>query len=97
MVVRLRPDRVDRLRDVVGDAVMAGATWLDVPDPDGWRHLRFRLPWPREVPGLLLAAGSGVEVLEPVGLRADVVAAAERIIERYRVSGEERRGAAPRG
>jgi predicted DNA-binding transcriptional regulator YafY len=97
VVVRLRRDRMERLHDVVGDAVMSTAERLEVVDPDGWWHLRLRLPWPREVPGRLLAAGSGVVVVEPVHLRADVVAAAERIIERYRASGVERRGEEPAG
>jgi predicted DNA-binding transcriptional regulator YafY len=90
--VRVRPDRMGRLADVVGDQVMAGAEALDVDDPDGWRHLRLRLPWPREVPGKLLAAGSGVEVLRPTSLRDDVVAAAERVIARYRTGEVERLG-----
>lgn len=90
VVVRVRPDRMDRLATVVGEAVMATAERLaaaDANDADGWQHVRLRLPWPREVPGQLLAAGSGVEVLAPAGLRDDVVAAAERVIARYR-SGE---------
>jgi predicted DNA-binding transcriptional regulator YafY len=97
VVIRLRPDRVMRLHDVVGDAVMATAEWLEVADAEGWRHVRIRLPWPREVPGRLLSAGSGVEVVEPVQMRAEVVAAAERIVERYRASGVERRAAEPAG
>lgn len=92
IVVRVRPDRLWRLTDVVGDAVMRTAQSIEVEDPAGWRHLRRRLPWPREVPGTLLAAGSGVEVLEPTSLRDDVVAAAERVIARYRAGEVERLG-----
>jgi predicted DNA-binding transcriptional regulator YafY len=83
VVVRFRPDRTERLRDVVGDAVWSTAERLDVVDAEDWWHMRLRMPWPPEVPGRLLAAGSGVEVLEPVEIRTALVAAATRIIERY--------------
>lgn len=92
VVVRLRPDRFGRLHDALGDAVMTAAERLDVADPDGWLHLRLRIPWPREVPGRLLAAGSGVEVVEPSDMRAAVVAAAERVIARYRSGEVDRAG-----
>ena len=97
VVVRLRPDRVGRLHDAVGDAVMTAAERLPVEDAEGWLHLRLHIPWPREVPGRMLAAGSGVEVLEPAEVRAAVVAAAERVIARYRTGDVEGLDAGPAG
>lgn len=97
VVVRLRPDRVGRLHDAVGDAVMTAAERLPVEDADGWLHLRLHIPWPREVPGRMLAAGSGVEVLEPAEIRAAVVAAAERVIARYRTGDVDGLDAGPAG
>ncbi len=81
--VRVRPDRVDRLRDAVGNAVVNAAEQLDEPDPDGWLRLRLRLDWPDEAPRRLLAAGRWVEVLAPAEIRAAVASTARAVAERY--------------
>lgn len=81
--VRVRPDRVERLRDAVGNAVVNAAEQLDEPDPDGWLRLRLRLDWPDEVPRRLLAAGRWVEVLAPAEIRAAVASTARAVAERY--------------
>ena len=70
VVVRVRPDRLDRLRAAVGNAVVDAAEYLADPDPDGWLRLRVRLDWPDEAARRLLAAGRWVEVLEPADVRA---------------------------
>ena len=85
VVVRVRPDRVDRLRDAVGRAVLEAATTLDDPDPEDWLRLRLRLDWPDEAPAVLLRAGRWVEVLDPPEVRARVASTARAIAERYEV------------
>jgi predicted DNA-binding transcriptional regulator YafY len=83
VVVRVRPDRVDRLRIAVGHAILDAAEYLTEPDPDGWLRLRLRMDWPDEAPGALLRAGRWVEVLEPPDIRARVADTARAIAARY--------------
>jgi predicted DNA-binding transcriptional regulator YafY len=83
VVVRVRPDRLQRLRSAVGNAVVDGAEYLVEPDPQGWLRLRVRLDWPDEAPGVLLGAGRWVEVLAPPEIRARVAATARAVAERY--------------
>jgi predicted DNA-binding transcriptional regulator YafY len=83
VVVRVRPDRLQRLRSAVGNAVVDGAEYLVEPDPQGWLRLRMRLDWPDEAPGVLLGAGRWVEVLAPPEIRARVAATARAVAERY--------------
>ena len=64
-------------------------------DPDGWTHLRLRLDWPEEVPALLLAVGSHVEILEPPEIRERLVAIASATLARY--VGSPNRADAARG
>jgi predicted DNA-binding transcriptional regulator YafY len=87
VVVRVRPDRVDRLWDALGNAVMQNAITIDEPDPDGWLRLRLRLDWPEEAPGHLLGAGRWVEVIDPPEIRARVASTARAIAERYGTEG----------
>jgi predicted DNA-binding transcriptional regulator YafY len=87
VVVRLRPDRVDRLRSALGNAVVDAAERLAEPDPDGWLRLRLRLDWPDEAAGRLLGAGRWVEVLAPPEVRARVARTAAAIVERYALEG----------
>ncbi len=82
--VRIRPERLSRLRTVVGDRVVDASERLDEPDPEGWPHLRLELPWPEEVAALLLGVGSGLEVLDPPEIREQLVATAARVLGRYR-------------
>jgi predicted DNA-binding transcriptional regulator YafY len=83
VVVRVRPDRMWRLRDAVGGPAVRAATRLDAADPDGWSHLRLGLQWPDEVPATLLRAGPDIEVLEPAEIRERVERLARRVVERY--------------
>ncbi|MGP1674111.1 MAG: helix-turn-helix transcriptional regulator [Candidatus Limnocylindrales bacterium] len=82
--VRVLEGRLERLVSAVGQAAVDAAERLDGTDLDGWLHLRLTLSWPDEVPGRLLSVGSGLEVLEPVAIRAEVIAMAERVLVRYR-------------
>ena len=83
VVVRVRPDRVGRLRDAMGNAVVDAAEYLSEPDPEGWLRLRLRMDWPDEAARRLLAAGRWVEVLDPPEIRARVASTARAIVERY--------------
>jgi len=81
--VRVRPDRIDRLRSAVGGAVVDAAQRLPDPDPEDWLRLRLRLDWPDEAPAKLLGAGRWVEVLAPLELRALVASTARAVAARY--------------
>ena len=81
--VRVRPDRIDRLRSAVGGATVDAAEPLPEADPDGWLRLRLRLDWPDEVAGTLLRAGRWVEVLAPLDVRARVASTARAIAAKY--------------
>jgi predicted DNA-binding transcriptional regulator YafY len=83
VVVRIREDRLGRLRDAVGTRAVREAERLDAPDPDGWLRLRLRIEWPDEAAHQLLRAGSVVEVLDPPEIREGLLATARRIVERY--------------
>lgn len=85
VTVRVREERLERLRTAIGGRAVADATRLDVPDPEGWRHYRLVLPWPDEVAGVLMGVGSGLEVIDPPEIRHQIAASAARIVERYRV------------
>jgi len=83
VVVRIRPDRLDRLRAAVSNTVVDAAEYLADPDQDGWLRLRVRLDWPEEAARRLLAAGHWMEVLEPADIRARVAETARSIADRY--------------
>ena len=85
---RLRPGARGRLHDTIGDRGMAAAVRLDEADPEGWERWRVELPWPDEVPGLLMGVGSSLEVLDPPEVRSRIAASAARIVERYRAADE---------
>ena len=81
--VRVRPDRIDRLRSAVGHVVMNAAEALPGLDPEGWLRLRLRLDWPDDAAGTLLGAGRWVEVLGPPEIRAGVASTARAVADRY--------------
>ena len=81
--VRVRPDRIERLRSAVGSAVVNAAEPLPGIDPEGWLRLRLRLDWPDDSAGTLLGAGRWVEVLGPPEVRSRVASTARAIAERY--------------
>jgi len=83
VTVRVREDRLHRLRDAVGTAVVEAA--VPVPPDDGGdlRTLRIRLDWPDEAPAALLRAGPDLEVLEPLEVRERLIAMARATVQRY--------------
>jgi predicted DNA-binding transcriptional regulator YafY len=83
VTVRANPDRLNDLRTGVGSQAVAAAERLAATDADGWLHLRLRLDWPEDVPARLLAAGTSIEVLEPIEVRDQVAAIAHRVADRY--------------
>jgi predicted DNA-binding transcriptional regulator YafY len=83
VVLRVAPGRRGMLADLVGERALRTARPLDVDDPDGWDHLRVTVDWPDEVPGRLLAAGDGIEVLGPAEVRTRMRTLAEAALRRY--------------
>ncbi len=81
--VRVRPDRMDALRQAVGDRAVDAATRLSEPDPEGWTRLRLTMDWPEEVPGRLLGMGADLEVLDPAEIRTRLLETARATLERY--------------
>jgi predicted DNA-binding transcriptional regulator YafY len=87
VVVRVKPESLERLAEFVGWRAIESADVLDEPDPEGWRRLRLRLDWPEEVPGRLLGVGGDLEVLDPPEVRAELVALASGAVARHATSG----------
>lgn len=83
VTVRVAPDRLYRLRTVLGNRPVDDATTVAPPDAAGWSTVRLRLEWPDELPYLLLGAGPDCEVVDPPELRDRIAALAGRIAERY--------------
>ena len=83
VTIRIRPDRLEELRDAVGTATIQAAEVLTETDPEGWTRYRLHLDWPEEAALILLRAGSWVEVLEPADVRAHLAATARAIADRY--------------
>lgn len=83
VVLRLAPDRLPRLHDVIGGRPFSTLERLDVADPDGWLHVRVQLDWPNEVVAQVLAVGPRCELLEPAELRERIAAQARRVAEQY--------------
>ena len=86
VVIRIRPDRMEALGEMVGDRAMASATPTGEPDPDGWTRLRLRMEWPDEAHRQLLRLGSDLEVIEPAELRLRITESARAILRRYEAS-----------
>jgi predicted DNA-binding transcriptional regulator YafY len=83
VTLRIAPAALSTLADVVGERAVRTAAWLDVPDPDGWQHLRLAVDWPHEAPARLMAAGAQLEVLEPTAVRDRMRALAMDALARY--------------
>jgi predicted DNA-binding transcriptional regulator YafY len=95
VTVRVDPERLGHLSDLVGEAAIAAAQRLDAggngtaaeaPDPDGWTRLRLRLEWPEEAPRRLLAMAAYLEVLDPPELRDRIITMAQAVLDRYGVA-----------
>jgi len=83
IVVRIRPEALDRLADAVGRRIVDAAERLPPPADDGWTHLRLRLDWPDEIPLIVFGVGSDVEILGPPEVRERIVETARDMAERY--------------
>jgi predicted DNA-binding transcriptional regulator YafY len=83
VVVRVRAERMGRLREVVGARIMAEADPVRELDAEGWLGLRIRLDWPDEIAGHLLTLGPDLEVVGPVEVRAEIGELAARTASRY--------------
>jgi predicted DNA-binding transcriptional regulator YafY len=82
--VRIAEDRLWRVRSVFGEAAVEAAERSIEPDRPGQVRLRMTLSYPDEVPGLLLAVGPNLEVIEPLDIRERVIKLAELVAARYR-------------
>ena len=85
VTVRVRPERVADVLASIEDSPLTSAERLDRPDPDGWQHMRLRLPWPEEAASRILRLGPDAEVLDPPEVRDEIVSLARRVLERYPV------------
>jgi len=83
VIVRVDPQRLDALADLVGGQVVAAAERLPEPDPDDWTRLRLRLDWPGDAPGRLLGMGRDLEVIGPPEVRGRVLELARGVLERH--------------
>jgi len=84
VTVRVPPDRIVPLGDLVGHQVVASAERLQEPDPDGWTRLRLRVDWGiDEAPGHLVGMGADLEVIGPPEVRDQVVRLARGVLERH--------------
>ena len=82
--VRVDPQRIDVLADLVGHQVVTAAERLPGTDPDGWTRLQLRLDWTSdEAPGRLLGMGGDLEVIAPPEVRAQVLELARGVLERH--------------
>jgi predicted DNA-binding transcriptional regulator YafY len=90
VTVRVDPTAIGMLADAVGERAVRAADRIGPVDADGWQRLRLTVDWPEEVPGRLVAMGDRLEIVEPAEIRDAVVAIAERVLDRYRVSSAHR-------
>lgn len=82
-VVRVSRDGIGRLYDAIGGRAVREAERLGPPDDEGRETFRISVEWPDEALGRFVAAAPEVEILEPVRLRAGMLAAAKAAIEAY--------------
>jgi predicted DNA-binding transcriptional regulator YafY len=83
VTLRVDPRAYGLLADSVGQRAVRSATRLDEEDPGGWDRLSVEIDWPEEVPGRLLGAGDGIEVLGPPEVRRRMRELAEEAARRY--------------
>jgi predicted DNA-binding transcriptional regulator YafY len=84
VTVRVAPDRITELGDLVGHQSLAAAERLDETDRQGWSRLRLRLDWSaHEAAQRLLGMGDGLEVLAPPEVRNRLIELAHGVLERH--------------
>jgi predicted DNA-binding transcriptional regulator YafY len=82
--VRIAEDRLWRITNVFGRAVVDAADRSIEADRPGQVRLGLRLGYPDDVPGLLLAVGPNLEVIGPLEIRERVIKLADLVSARYR-------------
>ena len=82
--VRIAEDRVWRITNVFGRAVVDGADRSVEAERPGQVRLRLTLGYPDDAPGLLLAVGPNLEVIGPPEIRERVIKLADLVSARYR-------------
>jgi predicted DNA-binding transcriptional regulator YafY len=84
VTVRVAPNRLDVLGDLVGHHTLAAAERLQSPDGDDWTRLRLRVDWGLdEAPGHLVGMGADLEVIGPPEVRDQVIRLARGVLERH--------------
>jgi len=83
VTVRVDPDALGALADLVGERALRRAERLDGQDADGWYRLRMAVDWPEEVPARMVAMGGRLEILDPPEIRDEALQLARRVIERH--------------
>ena len=87
VTIRVAPDRLDVLGDLVGHHAVGAAERLQEPDSDGWTRLRLRVDWGlNEAAEHLVGMGPYLEVLGPPEVRDQVVKLARGVLERHPVA-----------
>ena len=87
VLVRVAPDRVELLENLVGGSAMRAAERLEAPnDRDGWTHLRLLIDWPEDAAARLVGMGPDLEVIEPVELRNQILELARGSLARHGVT-----------
>ena len=81
--LRIDPEYMGRLVDAFGVEVVGRAEHLDVPDPDGWSHLRITVEWPQDAHARMLRLSGHAEVLGPPDVRERLIASALSVLARY--------------
>ena len=82
--VRIAEDRLWRISNVIGHAVLDAAERSTDGEAPGMVRLRMSLDYPDEVPGQLLAVGPNLEVIGPPEVRERVIKLADLVAARYR-------------
>jgi predicted DNA-binding transcriptional regulator YafY len=80
--VRLSPALRARLDDL-GDRALSQAAAAGTPDADGWTVGQLPIESPGNAAAYLIRYGADVEVLAPAELRAELVALAQAVVQRY--------------
>jgi predicted DNA-binding transcriptional regulator YafY len=81
--LRIDPAYMGRLVEAFGVEVVGRAERLEVPDADGWSHLRITVEWPQDAHARMLRLSGHAEVLAPQEVRERIIASALSVLARY--------------
>lgn len=90
VTVRASPPALAALPEIFGDAVRSALAEAEPPDRDGWRTLALTFEHETAAVHRLAGFGDLVEVLEPLEVRARLVATAQAIIDHYQTAFKKR-------